>query len=62
MNTSVENTGLPYLRRVVRKGPHLITCNSCHERKHAYVMGPGDVCYSCRASRTVAAKPYQTVE
>jgi hypothetical protein len=62
MNTSVENTALPYLRRVVRKGPHLITCTRCFERKHAYVIGPGDVCYSCRASQTVVAQPYQTRE
>jgi hypothetical protein len=49
MNTSVENSALPYLRRVVRKGPYLKTCLHCFERKPAYVVSD-DICTSCRAT------------
>lgn len=54
MESTAAPAAVPVFRRVVRKGPHLITCNACHERKHAYVMGTGDICNACR-SRAVLA-------
>lgn len=49
-----ENSpSLPYLRRVVRKGPHLKTCVRCYTPKHAYVV-ENDICTACR-SRAVLA-------